>query len=100
MGVDAEVYMSTGAKRPVLLLADDDADDRMLVKEALEESEGQAELRCVADGEELGAYLERRGTYSEVALSPSPSLILLDLNMPKKGGLEVLGDLKSSPQFK
>jgi two-component system, response regulator len=80
-----------------ILMADDDPDDRLLARRALEK-QGMAEaLRTVADGEELMDYLRRRGVYADPALSPRPSLVLLDLNMPRKDGREALAEMKGDP---
>ena len=83
-----------------ILMAEDDADDRLMTKEAFEESRLNNDLRFVCDGVELMDYLYRRGQYSDPANSPRPGLILLDLNMPKKDGREALRDIKSDPQLK
>ena len=77
-----------------ILLADDDEEDRAMTEEALKESRLANEVRFVADGEELTDYLFRRGSYEDPQRSPVPGLILLDLNMPKKDGREVLAELK------
>ena len=65
----------TSAKPIVFLMADDDADDRMLTKEALEESRVLNELRFVEDGEELMDYLAQRGKFSDPGSAPRPSVI-------------------------
>jgi CheY-like chemotaxis protein len=83
-----------------LLLADDDPDDRLLIKEALEESRLVADLRSVEDGEELMDYLHRRGRYAEPNDSPHPDLILLDLKMPRKSGHQALEEIKASPELR
>jgi len=83
-----------------ILLADDDADDRMMASDALEESRLVNDLRCVEDGEELMDYLLRRGKYSNPDAAPRPGLILLDLNMPKKDGREALREIKSEPTLR
>lgn len=83
----------------VILMADDDADDRMLTKDALEESRVLNELRFVEDGEELMDYLKRQGKYAD-ADAPRPGLILLDLNMPKKDGREALKEIKADPDLR
>ena len=84
----------------VILVADDDADDRMLTKEALEESKVLNELRFVEDGEELMDYLKRRGKFADDGAAPQPGLILLDLNMPKKDGREALKEIKADPELR
>jgi CheY-like chemotaxis protein len=81
-------------------MADDDADDRQMTREAFEESHLTNELRFVEDGVELMDYLQRRGKYSDPAASPRPGLILLDLNMPKKDGREALRELKADPKLR
>jgi CheY-like chemotaxis protein len=88
--------MSPVEEPALLLLADDDSDDRLLVKDALEECQWGGELRCVENGEELLDYLRHRGTYQEAA-PPRPKLILLDLNMPRKDGRQALREIKADP---
>lgn len=93
--------MTTKNGQPiVILMADDDADDRMLTRDALQESRVLNELRFVEDGEELMDYLHRRGKYADSDSSPKPGLILLDLNMPKKDGREALKEIKSDPNLR
>jgi CheY-like chemotaxis protein len=87
-------------KSITILLADDDADDRMMASDALEESRLANDLRCVEDGEELMDYLHRRGKYAEPNSAPRPGLILLDLNMPKKDGREALREIKAEPELR
>lgn len=87
--------------RPItILLADDDADDRMMAADALAESRLANDLRFVEDGEELMDYLHRRGRFSDAADAPRPGLILLDLNMPRKDGREALSEIKSDPELR
>ncbi len=87
--------------RPItILMAEDDAEDRMLVKEAWEESRMDNDLRCVEDGQELMDYLLRRGKYSDPASSPRPGIILLDLNMPRKDGREALKEIKADANLR
>ncbi|MDQ2658984.1 MAG: response regulator [Verrucomicrobiota bacterium] len=92
--------METVGKPITILMADDDADDRLMTKEAFEESRLVNDLRFVEDGVELLDYLKRRGKYTDPSTSPRPGLILLDLNMPKKDGREALKEIKSDPQLK
>ena len=92
--------MSKGPKPITILMADDDADDREMTREAFEESRLANDLRFVHDGEELMDYLRRRGKYADPADSPRPGLILLDLNMPRKDGREALKEIKADPKLK
>lgn len=92
--------MKPQGKRITILLAEDDADDRLLVREALSEGRVLNELRCVEDGEELLDYLRRRGPYADPETSPRPGLVLLDLNMPRKDGREALREIKADPDLK
>lgn len=84
----------------VILIADDDADDRMLAKEALDENRLANEIRFVVDGEDLMDYLNNRGKYNEAIAVPRPGLILLDLNMPKMDGREALREIKADPELR
>jgi CheY-like chemotaxis protein len=84
----------------VILMADDDADDREMTREAFAASRLANDLRFVVDGEELLDYLYRRGKYADPELSPAPSIILLDLNMPRLDGREALQQIKADPAFR
>ncbi len=87
--------------RPItILVAEDDPDDRLLMEEALEENRLANDLRFVEDGEELMDYLHHRGKFTDLASSPRPSLILLDLNMPRKDGRESLKEIKVNPELR
>jgi CheY-like chemotaxis protein len=87
-------------KRITILIADDDAEDRMMIKDAFEENRLANDLRFVEDGEDLMDYLTRRGKYRGTENSPKPGLILLDLNMPKKDGREALKEIKNNPELR
>lgn len=88
------------SKPIVILMADDDADDRLLAKDALSECRLANDLHVVENGEELLDYLKRRGKYTDLANAPRPGLILLDLNMPKKDGREALKEIKADPDLR
>ena len=83
-----------------ILVAEDDEEDRMMVKDAFAESRLANDLRFVEDGEQLMDYLCRRGAYSDPADSPLPGLILLDLNMPRKDGRAALQEIKSDKKLR
>jgi CheY-like chemotaxis protein len=84
----------------VILMADDDADDRELTRDALVESRLANELHFVEDGVELLDYLHRRGAYGRPGSAPRPGVILLDLNMPRKDGREALREIKADPDLR
>jgi CheY-like chemotaxis protein len=92
--------MNDAAKSKVILMAEDDSDDRLLVQDAIAECRWEGELRFVEDGEELLDYLCHRGKYSQPAAAPRPGLILLDLNMPKKDGREALREIKTDEELR
>ncbi len=83
-----------------ILMADDDEDDRLLAVDALKEGRILNNLQCVEDGVELLEYLRREGKFSDAATSPRPSLILLDLNMPRMDGREALEQIKADPKLR
>ena len=78
-----------------ILMANDDRAVHSLIEEALREVHLAVQIFCVINGEDLLDYLERRGDYANLMDFPIPQLILLDLNMPKLDGKQVLTQLKS-----
>ena len=80
-----------------ILVAEDDADDRMMIKDAFEESRLGNPVDFVEDGVQLMNYLRREGDYTHLADHPYPGFILLDLNMPRKDGRTALSEIKASP---
>ncbi len=92
--------MNTSPKSISIVMADDDADDRLLAADALAECRLANDLHFVENGEELLDYLYRRGRFSDAASAPRPGLILLDLNMPKKDGREALREIKADPELR
>lgn len=87
-------------KAITILIADDDEDDRMMARDALQESKLANDIHFVEDGEELMDFLYRRGKYQYPASAPRPGLILLDLNMPRKDGREALEEIKADPELR
>ncbi len=81
-------------------MAEDDPDDRIIVEHGFLEVGGKWDLRFVDDGEELMHYLLRTKNYADPLLSPRPEFILLDLNMPKKGGRQALAEIKADPDLR
>jgi len=92
--------MDPPARAFAVLMADDDQEDCLLVKEALAESNLNHELCFVSNGEELLDYVHRRGDYQNPGSAPRADLILLDLNMPKMDGRDVLRLAKSDGRLR
>lgn len=84
--------------RPItILVADDDRDDQLMIRDSFTEARLANPVNFVEDGQELMDYLQRTGKYRHLASDPLPGLILLDLNMPRKDGREALLEIKSDP---
>jgi CheY-like chemotaxis protein len=79
-----------------VLLVEDDPGDVLLTRDAFEEHHLGRQLHVVGDGEEAMRFLRRNGDFAGV---PRPALVLLDLNLPRRSGLEVLGELKADPDL-
>ena len=82
-----------------VLVADDDPDDQLLIKDALAEVRSNIRADFVDNGVDLLEYLRRQGPYVDLINSPMPRLLLLDLNMPIEGGRVALFEIKSDPGF-
>lgn len=80
-----------------VLLVDDDPGDTLMIREAFADNKVRNELSCVTDGVEAMQYLRREG---EHAGAPRPDLILLDLNLPRKDGRQVLAEIKGDPELR
>jgi len=107
---DCHIHLSRGAKeklpmslmmmraRPIeILLVEDNSDEAAMSMEALKDGRVSNRINWVEDGEEALAFLRREGRH---AAAPRPDLILLDLNMPRMGGQEVLTMIKNHPNWK
>ncbi|MGJ6126925.1 response regulator [Mycolicibacterium sp. Y3] len=81
----------------VILLVEDDAGDELITREAFEHNKIKNNLYVARDGEEGLDFLYRRGPYAD---APTPDLILLDLNLPKYDGRQVLEQIKSDPELR
>ncbi len=92
------ILMNKLNNKVTILMADDDPDDQILLKEALKENNIPNSVCFVENGEELIDFLHKRGKFEEVELLPG--LILLDLNMPKMDGRQALKLLKADPVLK
>ena len=92
--------MNTAKRCRVILMADDDVDDRLLVQEALLEADVPHALHFAEDGKALLDYLRGTGGKVNRQEAPRPELILLDLNMPLKDGREVLREIRSDPSLR
>ena len=92
--------MTAPPKPNIILMAEDDSDDRLLAEDALAESGLGTEVRFVEDGVQLMDYLKRRNKFNASGSSPRPGLIILDLNMPKKDGREALQEIKADAELR
>lgn len=87
----------TVRQNPDILLVEDNPGDLYLISDVFSRSSVPHTIYSVADGEAALAFLQRKGEY---ALAPHPHLILLDLNLPRKNGMEVLREMKTSERLK
>ncbi len=85
---------------PIVLLVDDSEDDALLVRRVFERVGFAAPLRIVGDGEEVIAYLNGAGAFGDRAKFPLPTVVLLDLNLPRKNGFAVLAWIRQQPEHK
>lgn len=84
---------------PSILLVEDNPDDVLLTRRALKKANLQTLLMVATDGDEAVAYLEGTGPYADRQVYPLPALILLDLKLPRRSGLEVLQWIRARPTF-
>jgi chemotaxis family two-component system response regulator Rcp1 len=91
------VSLEEGEKLKLIFLVEDNKADVRLIEEALKNSVVPHAIVTVRNGVEAMAYLRQEGEYAE---APRPDLILLDLNLPRKDGREVLAEIKADPNLK
>jgi chemotaxis family two-component system response regulator Rcp1 len=89
--------MAVDAESKIILLIEDNRGDIRLIQEALKNTAAQCQVAVVRDGIEAMEYLRRHGDYADAA---RPDLILLDLNLPRKDGREVLAEIKADASLK
>jgi CheY-like chemotaxis protein len=89
-----------GIRRTAIVMAEDDPQYRILSEEAMREAAGETELVFVDDGQKLLDYLHRACEEKSRSRKSLPSLIILDLNLPKKSGREALREIKENPEFR
>ncbi|GAB3964357.1 response regulator [Spirosoma terrae] len=82
-----------------VLIADDDADDRMFLEQAMRQNGYTQSIEFVENGEQLMEYLRQEGRYNEQN-APWPNLLILDLNMPRKNGFQALSEIKDDPKLR
>jgi len=82
----------------LVLVAEDNPDDALLLRRAIDKAGITARVKIVSDGEEMLLYLQGRGAYANRIANPLPTLMILDLKMPRKTGLEVLQWIDENPE--
>ena len=87
----------TGCEIVDVLLVEDDPGDILMTREAFQQHKIQNKLHVVTDGEQALQFLRQTGEYEN---APRPGLVLLDLNLPRRSGHEVLAELKDDPQLR
>jgi len=92
--------MAEKTKFTKILLVEDNPDDIFIIERAIREAKIINQLFITRDGQEGWDFLKHQGKYSDVASSPKPGLILLDINLPKLNGLELLKMIKEDPDLK
>jgi CheY-like chemotaxis protein len=80
-----------------ILIVEDNAGDQYLISEALSQLDGDLRVDVVGDGEKALTFLRRQGAFAQ---APRPLLVLLDMNLPRKGGLEVLDEMSADPELR
>jgi len=86
--------------KPVILLVEDNEDDAFLMRRALKKTEMDCPLQIAEDGQQALDYLAGNGAYQDRAAHPLPSIVFLDLKLPRIHGFEVLEWIRAQPHFK
>ena len=92
--------MADDPRLVTILLVEDNLDDITITKKALKQANLINTLHVVRDGQEALDFLQHRGAYQDPATSPRPGLILLDINLPKLNGMDVLKQIKGDPALR
>jgi len=90
-------FTVTDLRRIQILLVEDDSDDAFLISEVLREASIPTDVHVATDGEEAMDFVHRRDPFAN---APVPGLVLLDLNLPKKDGRQVLAEIKADPELR
>ncbi len=91
--------MKTSTMQKLVLWVEDDPEDQLLIQEAIEDAQVENEFTFVNDGVKALEYLTRTGAFEHLKDEPLPKLVMLDLNMPRKNGLETAKEIKENPDF-
>ncbi len=94
------MLIGKSSKKATILLVDDSLADQALIARAIKKAKFETQLETVSDGAEAMDYLQHRGRYENCAVHPRPDVVLLDINMPKMDGKQVLKAIHLSPELK
>lgn len=97
--MESMTHEDDGTGLPVILLVEDNPDDVLLARRAVKKAALAVALQVVEDGDDAVAYLGGDGRFGDRGRHPLPALVLLDLKLPKRSGLEVLRWLRSRPEL-
>jgi two-component system, response regulator len=92
--------MEDSARLIKLLLVEDNPDDILIIQRAMQEAKIINKMWIVRDGQDALDFLKHEGNFQDTAANPRPGLILLDINLPKVNGLDVLNSIKQDPELR